>query len=115
MEKFLLFAKAHFMKPNLTFEMIQEIFQKYVKNVVSVSVRITETEPKLFRFRSRPKIMVSVVHYKNSHTSILYIKMTTMASLYAYIVTDGSLRCSHFIERTSGLFDTLYEIGMSHL
>ena len=45
--KFLRFAKAHFMKPNLTFEMIQEIVQKYVKNVVSVSVRITEPKPKL--------------------------------------------------------------------
>ena len=48
--KFLRFAKADF-------EMIQEIVQKYVKNVVSVSVKITE--PKLFR----PKISVSVVHY----------------------------------------------------
>ena len=60
--QFLRFAKADFMKPNLTFEMIQEIVQKFVKNIVSV--RITETEPKLFRFRSRfwPKISVSVVH-----------------------------------------------------
>ena len=33
--KCLCFAKADFMKPNLTFEMIQEIVQKYVKNVVS--------------------------------------------------------------------------------
>ena len=38
----MLFTKAHFIKLNLTFEMIQEIAQKYIKNVVSVSVRITE-------------------------------------------------------------------------
>ena len=44
------FAKADFMKPNSTFEIIQKIVQKYVKNIISV--RITETVPKLFRFRS---------------------------------------------------------------
>ena len=43
--KFSCFDKAHFMRPNLTFEMMQEIFQKYVKNVVSVSVRTTEPKP----------------------------------------------------------------------
>ena len=47
---FCFFAKAHFMKPNSTFETIQENVQKYVKYVFSVSVRITETGP------------VSVVH-----------------------------------------------------
>ena len=44
-------SKPHFMKPDLNFEMMQEIIQKYDKNVVSVSERITE--PKLFRFQSR--------------------------------------------------------------
>ena len=44
------FAKADFMKPNSTFEIIQKIVQKYVKNIISVSVRITET------------VSVSVVH-----------------------------------------------------
>ena len=42
--KFLRFAKADF-------EMIQEIVQKYVKNVVTEP----ETEPKQFRFRSFTK------------------------------------------------------------
>ena len=55
------------MKHNLIFEMMQEIVQKDVKNVVSVSVRITEPKPnrncfgfgidfgRKFRFRSFTK------------------------------------------------------------
>ena len=65
--KIFAFPKAHFMKPNLIFEMMQEIVQKNVKNVVSVSVRITEPKPnrncfgfglgfgRKFRFRSFTK------------------------------------------------------------
>ena len=98
-------CKSSFHETQFNFRNDTRTVQKYVKNVVSVSVRITEPKPNrnCFGFGL------------GFGTSILYIKMTTMASLYAYIVTDGSLRCSHFIERTSGLFDTLYEIGMSHL
>ena len=70
---FLCFPKAHFMKHNLIFEMMQGIVQKNVKNVVSVSVRITEPKPnrncfgfglgfgRKFRFRSFTRNIISFV------------------------------------------------------